>query len=234
MLLQNKIAVVTGGSEGLGLSIVKKLLQEGCHVHIISRDAEKQAKSLRELNAPNLYAHAADVSDYKSIAEIADKIGEIDILINNAAIWLEGEVETNSYEEISKLIDVNTKGVIFTTKAFLPTLKKRDEAFILNISSTSGLKGRENQSVYVASKFAVTGFTDALKEDLASTNIKVAGFYPGGMNTALFSKAGFPKENQDWMDTDKVADIIVTMLKLDETMILDHVVLNKRKTKASN
>lgn len=234
MELKNKIAVVTGGSEGLGLSIVKKLLGEGCKVHIISREAKKQENVKQEIDNQDLLFHQADVSKYDEVSKAISEIGQVDILINNAGIWLEGDLDSYDPDMISSVIDINTKGVIYTTKAVLPIMRKNDDGHILNVSSTSGLKGREGQSVYVASKYAVTGFTDSLKEDLKATNIKVTGFYPGGMNTKLFEKAGFPKNNQDWMDTDKVADVVVTMLKLDNSMILDHVVLNKRNTKTTN
>jgi len=234
MKLKNKIAVVTGGSEGLGLSIVKKLLGEGCKVHIISRDATKQESVKKEIDNQDLLFHQADVSNYNEISKSISDIGQVDILINNAGIWLEGDLDSYDPDMISSVIDINTKGVIYTTKAVLPVMKKNDNGYILNVSSTTGLKGREGQSVYAASKYAVTGFTDSLKEDLKATNIKVAGFYPGGMNTKIFEKAGFPKKNEDWMDTDKVADVVVTMLKLDDSMILDHVVLNKRNTKTTN
>lgn len=234
MELKNKIAVVTGGSEGLGLSIVKKLIGEGCKVHVISREAKKQENVKQEINNQDLLFHQADVSKYDEVSKAISEIGQVDILINNAGIWLEGDLDSYDPDMISSVIDINTKGVIYTTKAVLPIMRKNDDGHILNVSSTSGLKGREGQSVYVASKFAVTGFTDSLKEDLKSTNIKVAGFYPGGMNTRLFEKAGFPKNNADWMETDKVADVIISILKLDDSMILDHVVLNKRNTKISN
>jgi len=234
MELKNKTVIVTGGSEGLGLSLVKKLLSEGCKVHIISRDANKHDQILKEMNNGDLLCHKTDVTNYEEILKTISEITTVDILINNAGLWLEGNLESNEAESISKVIDVNIKGVIYCTKAVLPIMKSKNDGYILNISSTSGLKGREGQSVYVASKFAVTGFTESLKEDLKATNIKVAGFYPGGMNTKLFEKAGFPKNNGDWMDTGKVADVIVFILKLDDSMILDHVVLNKRNTKTSN
>ena len=234
MELKGKIAIVTGGTEGLGLSIVKKLLGEGCVVHVISRNSKKHDSLSKEIDNKKLYFHQADVSDYSQTSQIINSIGNIHILINNAGIWLEGDLESCDANNISSVIDVNVKGIIYTTKAVLPSMKEKNDGFIINISSTSGLKGREGQSVYVASKYAVTGFTDSLKEDLKATNIKVAGFYPGGMNTKLFEKAGHPKDNKDWMNTDSVAEIIATMLKIDDSMILDHVVLNKRNTNASN
>ena len=90
------------------------------------------------------------------------------------------------------------------------------------------------QSVYVASKFGVKGFTESLEQDLEKTNIKVFGFYPGGMATGLFTKSGNDKPNSDWMNTAKVAEIIVFMIERDDSLIMNHVVLNKRQTKTSN
>ncbi len=228
MNLKNKVALVTGGSEGLGLSITKSLLNEGCIVHVVSRNSKNLNQLEKTLNNKSFVTHSADVSNLKAINKVAKDIGNIDILVNNAGIWIEGQVDDNSEEKISEVLDTNIKGVIFTTKSVLTKMRKRKSGFILNIVSTSGLKGRKDQSVYVASKFAVRGFTDSLKEDLAETNIKVAGFYPGGMNTKIFEKAGNAKENSKWMDTNKVASIVVFMLKQDDEMNLDHVVVNRR------
>jgi len=233
MELTNKQVVITGGTDGLGLSLARKCVEKGAKVFIIGRNEEKLNKVVSELGQ-NARGFCADVRKLSELEKIADRIENVDILINNAGVWLEGEVTHNSEQAISETIDTNLKGVIYTTKAFLPKMQKTEEAHIFNITSTSGIRGRENQSVYVASKFGVTGFTESLKLELANTNIKVTGFYPGGMRTQLFEKAGTPKNNSDWMDTDKVADIIVFMLERDATMIMDHVVLNKRMTKSSN
>jgi NADP-dependent 3-hydroxy acid dehydrogenase YdfG len=222
MQLQGKVAVITGGTQGLGLSITKELVSKGCIVHVIARNIDDSKIEDAKL-------HQADVSSYEDMVKVAKEIGSCNILINNAGVWLEGSIENNSVEDISKTIDINLKGVIYATKAFLSLMQKQDDGFIMNISSTSGLKGRDSQSVYAASKFGVTGFTESLKEDLKETGIKVAGFYPGGMNTKIFEKTGHPKANQEWMDTDKVARIIAFILEVDDSMILDHVVLNRRK-----
>lgn len=233
MNLSNKSVLITGGTDGLGLSLARLLVSKGAKVCIIGRNQEKVNKAVKELGN-NVTGFVADVSKLRELDSVAKQINNLDILINNAGIWLEGGIADNREEQISSTIDTNLKGVIYATKAFLPLLKKSEETHILNVTSTSGIRGRENQSVYVASKFGVTGFTESLKLELASTNVKVTGFYPGGMKTKLFDKAGTPKNNQDWMDTDKVANIILFMLEQDATMIMDHVVLNKRMTKASN
>lgn len=228
-----KTVVVTGGSDGLGFSLAKAFIDKGAKVVIIGRDQARLDQAVKLLGKDSR-GFVADVTKLSELDSVAKKVGGVDVLINNAGIWLEGSIKDNSEAEISQIIDINFKGVVLTTKAFLPNLLKSEEASIINISSTSGLRGRDNQAVYAATKFAVTGFTESLKVDLAETNIKVCGFYPGGMRTKLFEKAGKPKANQDWMDTDKVAEVIVFMVERDATMMLDQVVLNKRKTSTSN
>lgn len=231
MNLKGKTALVTGGATGLGLAIAKKLLEHRCKVVICGRTQTHLNQTRSQLNSPNLTTKLCDVTDYTQIETLVQDIGFIDILINNAGVWLEGELETYSAEKITQTLDINLKGVIYTTRAALPQMKKRNDGYIVNISSTSGLKGRELQSVYVASKFGVHGFTESLKVELASTNVKVIGIYPGGMNTKLFAKAGTPKDNTNWMDPNKVAEIIVFTLERDESLIMDHVVINKRTGK---
>lgn len=232
MILQDKVALITGGSSGLGFSLAKKLLEKGCAVYILGRHQEKLDQAAAALNNPQLHTILADVTNY---AELLEKVSQlpVDILINSAGIWLEGTVDNNSEEGISTCIDINLKGTIYTTKAVLPHMLAQNGGYILNIISTSGLKGRENQAVYVASKFGVSGFTKSLELDLAKTNVKVAGFYPGGMHTDLFAKAGTPKANEDWMDTDKVAEIIAFLLERDDTMVISSLELNKHGAKIS-
>lgn len=230
MNLTNKKIVVTGGSDGLGLAIVKALLAKKAEVHVLARD-QVRLQAVQQLGA---IAHQVDVRSYPDLENLATEIGSIDVLINNAGVWIEGVVTSHEVAEIEQALDINLKGVIFTSKAFLPLLQKETESHLINVVSTSGLKGRNGQAVYCASKFGVTGFTESLKLDLEKSNVKVTGFYPGGMHTHLFDKAGSPKANQDWMDVNKVAEVLVFMLERDVSMVLDHVVLNKRMTATSN
>jgi uncharacterized protein len=224
MELKGKIAVVTGGNDGLGFSISKRLLGAGCVVHAISRSNNPSSELKKH---DSFHSHKADVSNFNQIKETINNIGKIDILINNAGVWLEGVLEENQPDKISETVDINLKGMIYTSKVAIPTLKKNNKGYIINISSTSGLKGKAEQSVYCATKFAVQGFTESLKEELKPFKIKVAGFYPGGMNTGFFDKAGKHKENKNWMDTDKVANTILFMLQNDDNMTIDHVVINR-------
>ena len=106
---------------------------------------------------------------------------------------------------------------------------KKNNGFIINVSSTYGLSGRKNGSVYAASKFAVRGFTESLELDLQKTNIKVAGFYPGGMKTKLFTNAQMEKDIKHYIEPIKVAEVIVFMLERDDSMIVDQVEVERRK-----
>ncbi len=230
MQLAGKKIVVTGGSDGLGLAIVKALLAKKAEVYVLARD-QVRLQAVQKLGA---ITHQVDVRSYPDLESLATEIGSIDVLINNAGVWIEGVVTSHEVAEIEQALDINLKGVIFASKAFLPFLQKETESHLINVVSTSGLRGRNGQAVYCASKFGVTGFTESLKLDLEKSNVKVTGFYPGGMHTHLFDKAGSPKANQDWMDVNKVAEVLVFMLERDVSMVLDHVVLNKRMTATSN
>jgi short-subunit dehydrogenase len=225
--------VITGGTDGLGLALAKQAVQKGAKVHVIGRSAEKLAAA-QTILGDQATMHQVDVSDPEQLQRAAAQIKTPQILINNAGLWLEGQLVDNTSAEIAQVIDVNLKGVIYSTKAFLPALLQASEAHLINVSSTSGLRGREDQAVYVASKYGVTGFTEALKVDLMKTNVKVSGFFPGGMNTGLFAKSGHPRDNSDWMSPDQVAEIVMFMLERDHTMVMDHVVVNKRHTWTSN
>ena len=233
MILEGKTALITGGGSGLGLSAAKILGEKGVKVHICGR-TKNTLQEAQKLISGGSFIHQCDISDFKQVEAMIGDIGNVDILINTAGLWLEGQVEHNTTEQIKRTIGTNLEGVINTSRALIPSMKKQGCGFIVNVSSTSGLKGRSNQSVYAATKAAVHGFTESLKVDLADTNIKVVGFYPGGMNTGLFASAGTPKQNQDWMDPKKVANIIIFALEQDDTMFIDHIVVNKRQTKTTN
>jgi len=229
MNLKDKKVLITGGSEGLGLSLAKVLVEKGCLVNIAARNAGKLKAASDSINSINLKTFLCDVSDFKSVNELATEIGSIDILINNAGIWTEGNVVDNKYEDIQSVINTNLLGTLYVTKAFLPVMIKKNRGFVINVSSTAGLTGRQNFSVYSASKWGVKGFTESLKLDLAKTGIKVIGFYPGGMNTAMYEKAGFSKDVSKWMNTDEVARYLVYILENSDSFLIDHTVVNRPK-----
>lgn len=226
--LNKKIAVVTGGSHGLGLEIVKLLLEKGCVVHIAGRNKEQLETVKSSINSSNLFIHTCDVTDVSSLEKLASEVSNTDILVNNAGVWIHGTLLENDYGKISNSIDINLKGVIYTTKAFLPYMLKNNKGFILNVSSTSGLTPRPNHAVYAAEKYGVRGFSESLELELKDTNIKVAAFYPGGMNTGFHAKDNDPIDTSNWMDPKEVAKVVVFMLEQSGNMVLNQVVASRK------
>jgi 3-oxoacyl-[acyl-carrier protein] reductase len=229
MNLKDKKVLITGGSEGLGFSLAKALISKGCRVIIVARNPDKLKSASDSINSSSLKTFVCEVSDYRSVNALATEVGYVDILINNAGVWLEGSLSDSPYEKIKSVVETNLAGVIYVTKAFLPAMIKRNSGLILNVSSTSGLEGRDGQTAYAASKWGVRGFTESLTLELAKTDVNVFGFYPGGMNTTLFRKAGFDKDVSSWMNTDEVADLLINLLEREGTMLIDQLVLKKRK-----
>jgi len=228
MDLKNKTALVSGGSSGLGLEITKQLLAEEMKVFICARNEDNLKQTISEVNNSHLNFYVRDVTNADQVGTMANEIGSIDVLINNAGLWLEGELESNTYEKIAATINVNLTGTIFLTKAFVPVMKKKNDGFVINVGSTLSVEPRENLSVYVASKYGIKGFTDSLAKELAHTNIKVTGFYPGGMNNTFHAKAGNEKDHAAWMSPEEVAKAVLFILKRPENMIVDQIVIKKR------
>lgn len=229
MKLKGKKVLITGATSGLGFSLAKLLVKKGSNVYGTGR-SEKTVKAATEKNKDsNFQCFVCDVRKAGEIEKLKKAVGEVDILVNNAGIWLEGNLEDNPPEKIGELLDTNLKGAILVTRAFLPGMLKKTEAMMVNISSSAGVEAKPYAPVYVASKWGVTGFTKSMQLILGNTPVKVVGFYPGGMKTEMYNKAGTPKEDKDWMDTEKVAEIVVSILEQDKSMVTDHVVLNRGK-----
>lgn len=232
MDISNKVVVITGASKGLGRELAIQLARENVKLALIARSE----KELKELKTENSDYFVCDVTNESQVLDtfkkIHDKFGQIDILVNNAGVWHEGKLEDHSEKVSKKLFDVIVLGTISCTKAALPFMKAQKSGQILNVISVGGLEtpGSYGQySVYTAAKFAVTGFTKSMVEELKGSGIKVLGFYPAGMNTELFRSAGFEySDNEDWMmDKKDIAEIIVFILKRPADVLMDQVVIHK-------
>ena len=205
-----KNIVITGGNDGLGRAIAE-VLSENNNVIIISR-TEKD----------NCYK--CDVTNLNevdnTIKKIIEDCGNIDVLINNAGVWLAGDLTDNSYDQISNCIDVNTKGPIYMTKAVLPYMYEKGKGFIINIGSTASFDTEEFSAVYNASKWAVRGFTRTMTIVAAKKGVKVTGFYPGFMQTDLFKKAGNDYDTSTGLETYKVAKAVEFIVNCDDDVII--------------
>lgn len=220
MKLTNKVAIVTGASDGLGKHIALALAKEGVSLALVARDKKKLEtviKEVKKLGSPQAFSYQCDIKHLdqikSTIATITSDFGKIDILINCAGIWQKLHIlEDISEEVIYDVIQTNLTGMIHLTKLVLPHLKKQKESAIINISSRSGVTAQEHQSVYTASKWGVTGFTEVLKVELKGTGVRVAGIYQGGVNTEMFRKTGEEFNQDHFIQPEDLADVVVFML----------------------
>jgi len=228
-----KHVLISGGNAGLGLEVAKLLLKKDYAVTILSKDAGKLEKVKAEINSPNLEILPCDLRSYAEIKKAAESIKQLDMLINCAGIIAYKKLDEHDPQNIKDIIDTNLLGTIFLTRELLPIFKEQKSGLIMNVSSTSGLPtgGHPEECAYVASKYGVTGFTETLKKEMVEDGkgIRVLGFYPGGMNTDLFSKAGLAKNTSNFMDPKEIAEIIVFIIERPDSINMDHVVVNRNK-----
>ena len=210
-----KKIIITGASDGLGKAIARELKEY--EIILISKDENKLKELANELNCKY---YVCDLKDYNKIEEVVSKIDNVDILINNAGIWLAGDLEENTFEQISNCIDVNTKAPIYMTKAVLPIMRKNKQGLIINVCSQSSFDNDDFSTVYNASKWAMRGFNRSIQRVLSKENIKVTGFYPGFMQTDLFKKAGNDYDTSTGLEVEKVAKAIRFITECDDDVII--------------
>lgn len=226
-----KSILITGGTSGIGLAISKIAINKFEKVAILGRDAQKLAEIKRQLGE-KLETIECDLTSNESIVGLESKIKDYEVLVNNAGIIKYGKLEDHTSEIVNRIIQTNLTALIQLSKIVLPTMKSKNSGAIVNISSTSGIFGRANETVYVASKWGVRGFTEGLKQELSDTHIRVIGVYPGGVVTELFSKAGNQKPpGSGMMQPDQVAEIIMFALSQPKEVKLDTLVINRDKNK---
>jgi NAD(P)-dependent dehydrogenase (short-subunit alcohol dehydrogenase family) len=189
----DQVVLITGGTSGIGLSTARLLLKAGARVLITGRNAERGENALNELSAHQEYLsfYQADVSTVNdcrlSVEKVLKRFGKLDVLINSAGIYTAGLIENITEMAYDHLMDVNLKGTFFMCKYAVPGLRKT-QGSIINVSSDSGIKGNPLETLYCASKGAVTIFTKALALDLAKENINVNCVCPGDIHTPMLDR----------------------------------------------
>ncbi len=190
---EGQVVLVTGGSSGIGYAAAKAFLEEGAKVAISGRNAARLARAEKELaRLGTVLAVRGDMSkaaDAKRfVTEAARKLGPIDVLVNNAGIYLNKPVEAFSEREYDEVMDVNMKGTFLCTKFAIPGMVRRKRGAIVNVASDSGLVGAAGSSVYCASKGAMVLFTKAVALDHAKDRIRVNVICPGEVVTPMMER----------------------------------------------
>lgn len=195
MMLHDRTAVITGAGSGIGRGIAQSLAKCGCHLALadVSEPALAETAQLLGGGRIRISCHKLDVADRTAVAALPQAVmtqhGRVDLLFNNAGVALSGTFEQISETDFDWLIEINFGAVVRLTRAFLPHLKASDDARIVNISSVFGLISPPGQTAYSASKFAVRGFSNALRLELEGSNVGVTVVHPGGVATNIAENA---------------------------------------------
>ena len=212
MKVQNKVLVVTGGGNGIGRQLVLELLRRGAHVAAvdINENALQETVQIAGNLASNLSTHIVNITDQAAVEALVNQVikahGQVDGVINNAGIIQPFvKVVDLNYQQIDRVMNINFKGTLLMTKAFLPALLQRPEGQIVNISSMGGFLPVPGQTLYGASKAAVKLFTEGLNSELLGTPVRVTVVFPGAIKTNIsFNSGVMSLEDRKDLDTGKM------------------------------
>lgn len=203
--LKGKVAVITGTGSGMGKELALQLAEKGCRL-AISDINEQSLKATADCIATDIFSESLDVSDRSAFEKHAEDVkkhyGRVDILINNAGVAISGRLNETSHQDFEWLMGINFWGVVNGTKSFLPMMLKQKSGTIVNMSSMLGLIALPAQGAYAASKFAVRGFTECLRQEMTldNTGIHAICVHPGVIKTNIARNSRFysdPLGNKD-------------------------------------
>lgn len=227
--ISGKTALITGAGRGIGRATAIAFAKEGINVGLVGRTLENLQQVANELTAYDVKVAiaTADVANLQSITTAVESIraelGPIDILVNNAGISKFGKFLELSPEDWTNIVDVNVKGVYYTTRVVLPEMIERASGDIINISSTAGQKGAPITSAYSASKAAVIGMSESLMLEVRKHNIRVVTLTPSTVATDMAVELQLTDGNPEKvMQAEDLADLMVANLKLHPRVVLKH------------
>lgn len=211
--------VITGASDGLGEGLARKLSKTN-QVIMLARNEAAMKKIAEETGADYLVCDVRDSASVESaFKNIAEQFGQIDVLINNAGIVVNGDLTKTEDQKIKDVIETNTTGAILVAKQALGAMKPVGKGLIISVVSQSGLNARADRSVYNASKWAMTGFTKAIQDEAAAYGVRVTGLYPGTIHTNFFEKSGIELTGKALKVDDVVRSIEYILSQPDDVLI---------------
>ncbi len=194
-MLKGKVAVITGGTRGIGRAIAERFAKEGADLAIIgTRESESALETIKKLREAGSEArlYICDVKDPEQVTAVAEEIladfGKVDILVNNAGITRDNLLPSLNFMDIDDVIDVNLKGTMFVTRAFIRSFVKQRHGNVINLSSVVGLMGNKGQANYAASKAGVVGFTKTIAKEYGRRNVRCNAIAPGYIATEMTAK----------------------------------------------
>jgi len=232
-----KICVVSGGSSGLGLSIAALLLKSGKDVLILGRNSDKLNNAARWLSrvsqkaqVSTLVCNIGNEADIRKTGKFLEEHNIVtEYLFNNAGRGLFAPAGTTTSAMIDDVFEANLKGMILLTSEILRITPEKEELTIVNIMSTSALLGRDQESVYCASKWGARGYTEALRTELKGKKRSIIAVYPGGMKTDFYSVTGQNRDLSGFMDPKDVADKIVGAILGTGRLVVTDITISRKK-----
>ena len=233
--LNGKVAIVTGGSRGIGLAIARALVAEGVRVAVTGRSAAHLSTARRSIEAAGpgaVETLQADVRNRADVQRAVDattaRFGGLDIAINNAGVGVFTNVASMTPEQWSEVIDTNLTGVFLVCHAVLPHMRSRGGGFIINISSLAGKNPFADGAAYCASKAGLNAFSEALMQEVRYDNIRVSYVLPGSVATGFSS--GDEAKGADWkIAPDDVAEVVLNLLRHNPRSLPSRVELRPSK-----
>lgn len=240
MQFQGKVALITGAGSGIGRGLAQCLGERGCHLALADINAAGLAETAAVVATSGVQCsqHVLDVADRAAVAQLPEQVlqhhGKLEALFNNAGVALGGSFEQVSEADFDWLMEINFHGLVRLTRACLPHLRTREQACIVNISSLFGIVAPPGQTAYCASKFAVRGFSMALRQELLGSGVSVTVAHPGGVATQIAKSARMASQMEDGqraqheqlaekflrMDPTRAAQIIVRAAERGQARVL--------------
>ncbi len=227
--LSGKIAIVTGGTRGIGRAIAERLLREGASVAVCGRSPESASRAAGEMQPlGKVRGYAADVTDLAQVRGFFEDVdrdfGALDILVNNAGEGVFRKVAEMTPEEWHRNIDLNLNGPFYCSREALARFRKRGGGFIVNISSLAAKNAFSGGAGYNASKFGLNGFTEALMLDHRHDNVRVSSIMPGSVDTGFSGGPSDRSGDTSWMiGPEDVAEAVIMVLRMPERTMVSRV-----------
>lgn len=233
--MKEKIAIITGGSSGLGKKIAEELLKNDFSVYLVGRNEEKLKATIQEFQQKYtsfVDYFCGDVSEEVFVKKIyltlENKNLRVDYLFNCAGVGRFGKVEENTLEKINVAFSGSLIGLILMSSYYVKQFEEVGGT-IVNVMSTASLKGNKEESIYCAAKWGARGFTESLKTELKGSTIQVVSVYPGGMKTNFWSlECGASPDIEKFMDPEEVAEEIVQAVKNKKSLVVSELIIERK------
>jgi 3-oxoacyl-[acyl-carrier protein] reductase len=218
MNLKNAVALVTGGSSGIGLGIARSLMDSGARVAITGRDKSRLDQAAKALGAHPIQADVSREADaQRSIREVLDKFGDLDILVNNAGLGSFKKLVDFDLASFESTFATNVTGAMLMAREAARHFVKKNRGNIVNIGSTASHRGAPNGTAYYASKFALRGMTECWRQELRKNNIRVFLVNPSEVITSFGAAAGFEqKDNPSKLRPEDIAHAVKSVLEMED------------------